>query len=101
MLALAHKVPLQPKRARSVLQCSVSNSRKESFQFSRVIYGLREFDEDYFMLTQYCFRTRTEDISVYKSDFSKGTLNSNTQFKMAYEKPLETRKIINQRPSSI
>lgn len=31
VLALAHNVPWQPKRARNVLQCSISNSRKEFF----------------------------------------------------------------------
>lgn len=92
MLALAHNVPLQPKRARNILQCSISNSRKESFQLSRMLYGLRGFNEDYFMLIRYCFRTRTDGPSVYKSYFSKSTIHANTKFKMLFEKPLETEK---------
>lgn len=92
VLALVHNVPLQPKRARNVLRCSISNSRKESFQLSRMLYSLRELSEDYFMLIWYCFRTRTNGTSVDKSYFSEGSLHSNTKFKMPFEKPLETEK---------
>lgn len=44
------------------------------------------------MLIWYCFRTRADGPSVYKSYFSKGTMHSNTKFKMPFEKPLETEK---------
>lgn len=92
VLALVHNVPLQPKRARNILQCSISNSRKESFQLSRMLYGLRGFDEDYFMLIWYCFRTRTDGPSVIKVTFPRAQFILIPNLKCPLRSPLKLKK---------
>lgn len=56
------------RRARNILYCITSNSRKAFIHFScLVLYGLVELNSDHFVYMQICFRTRTNDSSVYES----------------------------------